>query len=46
MAPRRRWSLDAAVAAQAAFAATSPRERADTLTKAFELLHERVDDLA
>ena len=33
-------------AAQAAFAATSPRERADILTRAFELLHERIDDLA
>jgi succinate-semialdehyde dehydrogenase/glutarate-semialdehyde dehydrogenase len=41
-----RAALDAAVAAQAAFAATSPRERADMLTRAFELLHERVDDLA
>jgi succinate-semialdehyde dehydrogenase/glutarate-semialdehyde dehydrogenase len=41
-----RAALDAAVAAQPAFAATSPRERADMLTGAFELLHERIDDLA
>ncbi|WP_256839652.1 NAD-dependent succinate-semialdehyde dehydrogenase [Ornithinimicrobium faecis] len=39
-------ALDAAVAAQADFAKTSPRERADILTRAFELLHERIDDLA
>ena len=41
-----RAALDAAVAAQAGFAATSPRERADLLMGAFELLHERIDDLA
>jgi succinate-semialdehyde dehydrogenase/glutarate-semialdehyde dehydrogenase len=41
-----RAALDAAVAAQKSFAATSPRERADILTAAFELLHERIDDLA
>jgi succinate-semialdehyde dehydrogenase/glutarate-semialdehyde dehydrogenase len=41
-----RAALDAAVAAQPAFAATSPRDRADMLTRAFELLHERIDDLA
>jgi succinate-semialdehyde dehydrogenase/glutarate-semialdehyde dehydrogenase len=41
-----RAALDAAVAAQPAFAATSPRARADMLTRAFELLHERIDDLA
>ena len=41
-----RAALDAAVAAQPAFAATSPRERSDMLTRAFELLHERIDDLA
>ncbi len=41
-----RAALDAAVAAQAAFAATSPRARADLLMGAFELLHERIDDLA
>ena len=41
-----RAALDAAVAAQPSFAAVSPRERSDMLTKAFELLHERIDDLA
>ncbi|MGH3359490.1 MAG: aldehyde dehydrogenase family protein, partial [Nocardioidaceae bacterium] len=41
-----RAALDAAVAAQASFAAVPPRKRADMLTKAFELLHERIDDLA
>lgn len=41
-----RAALDAAVAAQPAFAAMAPRERADILTRAFTLLHERVDDLA
>jgi succinate-semialdehyde dehydrogenase/glutarate-semialdehyde dehydrogenase len=41
-----RKALDAAVAAQASFAATSPRERADMLMRAFDLLHERIDDLA
>lgn len=41
-----RAALDAAVAAQPAFAASSPRERADILTRAFELLHDRIDDLA
>ena len=41
-----RAALDAAVAAQAEFAATSPRERADMLQGAFELLHERIDELA
>jgi succinate-semialdehyde dehydrogenase/glutarate-semialdehyde dehydrogenase len=41
-----RRALDAAVAAQAAFARTSPRARADILTRAFTLLHERIDDLA
>ena len=39
-------ALDAAVAAQPAFAATSPRERADMLSGAFDLLHERIDALA
>jgi succinate-semialdehyde dehydrogenase/glutarate-semialdehyde dehydrogenase len=39
-------ALDAAVAAQSEFAATSPRERADILSRAFGLLHERTDDLA
>ncbi|TCC66563.1 NAD-dependent succinate-semialdehyde dehydrogenase [Kribbella pittospori] len=41
-----RAALEAAVAAQPAFAKTSPRERADMLTAAYELLMERVDDLA
>jgi succinate-semialdehyde dehydrogenase/glutarate-semialdehyde dehydrogenase len=41
-----RRALEAAVAAQASFARTSPRERADILMHAFELLHERIDDLA
>jgi succinate-semialdehyde dehydrogenase/glutarate-semialdehyde dehydrogenase len=41
-----RRALEAAVAAQASFARTTPRERADILTRAFELLHERIDDLA
>ena len=41
-----RRALDAAVAAQADFAATSPRERSDILTRAFELLTERADSLA
>ena len=39
-------ALEAAVAAQASFAASSPRVRADMLTRAFDLLHERIDDLA
>ena len=41
-----RAALDAAVAAQSSFAAVPPRQRADMLTKAFHLLHERIDDLA
>ncbi|KRF22320.1 NAD-dependent succinate-semialdehyde dehydrogenase [Phycicoccus sp. Soil802] len=41
-----RRALDAAVAAQSSFARTSPRERADILNRAFDLLHERIDDLA
>src|SRR5688572_14370035 len=41
-----RRALEAAVTAQSSFARTSPRERADILTRAFELLHERIDDLA
>ncbi|MCV7282937.1 NAD-dependent succinate-semialdehyde dehydrogenase [Mycolicibacterium flavescens] len=41
-----RAALEAAVAAQREFAATPPRARADMLMAAFELLHERVDDLA
>ncbi len=39
-------ALEAASRAQAAFAATPPRQRADVLMSAFRLLHERVDDLA
>lgn len=39
-------ALDAAVAAQGDFAETPPRERYDMLMKAFDLLHERIDDLA
>ena len=41
-----RSALDAAVAAQAGWAATAPRQRADVLMGAFELLNQRVDDLA
>ena len=41
-----RRALDAAVAAQADFARTTPRERADLLLRAHELLMERQDDLA
>ena len=39
-------ALEAAVAAQADFAALPPQARADMLTRAFDLLHERIDDLA
>ncbi len=39
-------ALDAAVAAQASWAATAPRQRADVLMAAFDLLHQRVDELA
>ncbi|MBF8184755.1 NAD-dependent succinate-semialdehyde dehydrogenase [Nonomuraea sp. K274] len=39
-------ALEAAAAAQAAFAATPPRERSDMLMRAFRLLHERIDTLA
>jgi succinate-semialdehyde dehydrogenase / glutarate-semialdehyde dehydrogenase len=41
-----RAALDAAVAAQAEWAATSPNERGEILWRAFELLNERADDLA
>jgi len=41
-----RAALEAAVAAQPAFAKTSPRERADMLMSAYEPLLERADDLA
>ncbi|HET9104956.1 MAG TPA: NAD-dependent succinate-semialdehyde dehydrogenase [Solirubrobacteraceae bacterium] len=39
-------ALDAAVAAGPAFAAMAPRERAEILRRAFELITERIDDLA
>ena len=41
-----RRALEAAVAAQQSFALTSPRERADILMRAFEMMHERIEDLA
>jgi succinate-semialdehyde dehydrogenase/glutarate-semialdehyde dehydrogenase len=39
-------ALDAAVAAQPSFGAMPPQQRADILSRAFQLLHERIDDLA
>ena len=39
-------ALDAAVAAQADWAATAPRERAELLRSAFELVTERADEFA
>lgn len=39
-------ALDIAAAAQPEWAATPPRVRADILRRAYELLHERTDDLA
>ena len=39
-------ALAAAHAAQASWAATTPRERSELLRKAFELLIERTDDFA
>lgn len=39
-------ALDAAVAAQEAWAATAPRTRSDLLRRAFDLVRERADDLA
>jgi succinate-semialdehyde dehydrogenase / glutarate-semialdehyde dehydrogenase len=39
-------ALEVAVAAQADFAALPPQARADMLTRAFTLLHERIEDLA
>ncbi|MDN5857321.1 MAG: NAD-dependent succinate-semialdehyde dehydrogenase [Pseudonocardia sp.] len=39
-------ALDAAVAAQAGFAAMPPRERGEILRRAYELMIERADDLA
>ncbi|MBF4161078.1 NAD-dependent succinate-semialdehyde dehydrogenase [Nocardioides acrostichi] len=41
-----RAALDAAVAAQADWAATAPRERSEILRQAFELINDRADDLA
>ncbi|MDU7103289.1 MAG: aldehyde dehydrogenase family protein, partial [Corynebacterium sp.] len=39
-------ALDAACAAQDEWAHTTPRERADILRRAFELVHERADEFA
>ena len=39
-------ALDAAVAAQDAWAATAPRQRSDLLRRAFDLVREHEDDLA
>ena len=39
-------ALDAAAAAQDAWAATAPRERGEILRKAFEIITERADDIA
>ncbi|MFI7616601.1 NAD-dependent succinate-semialdehyde dehydrogenase [Nonomuraea terrae] len=39
-------ALDAAVAAQAGWAATAPRERAEILRRAYEEIHHRRDELA
>ena len=39
-------ALDAAVAAQASWAATAPRERGEILRRAFELITARADDFA
>src|SRR3954470_705248 len=41
-----RSALDAAVAAQASWAATPPRDRGEILRRAFELITARADDLA
>ncbi|HEU4807602.1 MAG TPA: NAD-dependent succinate-semialdehyde dehydrogenase [Homoserinimonas sp.] len=41
-----RAAMDAAADAQAAWAATSPRERGDLLRRAFDLMRERRDDFA
>ena len=41
-----RAALDAAVAAQAGWAATPPRDRGEILRRAFELITERSEDLA
>jgi len=39
-------ALDLAVAAQAEWAATPPRKRADILARAFDAVHDRADDFA
>jgi succinate-semialdehyde dehydrogenase/glutarate-semialdehyde dehydrogenase len=39
-------ALDAAVAAQEGWASTSPRERGEVLRRAFEVMNDRVEDLA
>jgi succinate-semialdehyde dehydrogenase/glutarate-semialdehyde dehydrogenase len=39
-------ALDAAAAAQADWAATSPRSRSDVLRRAFDAVHDRADDFA
>jgi len=41
-----RAALDAAVAAQADWAASAPRDRGEILRRAFELITERTEDLA
>src|SRR5262245_24714825 len=41
-----RAALDAAVAAQPAWAATAPRDRGEILRRAYELIVDRADDLA
>ena len=41
-----RAALDAAVAAQKDWARTAPRDRGEMLRAAYELMHERADDLA
>src|SRR5579884_2407892 len=41
-----RAALDAAAATQAEWAETPPRERGEILRRAFQLMHERKDDLA
>ncbi|MGA8046282.1 MAG: NAD-dependent succinate-semialdehyde dehydrogenase [Dermatophilaceae bacterium] len=41
-----RAALDAAVAAQGEWARTAPRDRGEMLRAAYELMHERADDLA
>jgi len=39
-------ALDAAAAAQESWAATAPRERSQILRRAYELMHERAEELA